>query len=243
MKTTKESGSGPKTKMRRKSVAGKKSRMTQAERTALSDSRMLDAAIRLVDERGTHDTTLKDVGERAGYSRGLASSRFGSKEAMFFELVNRFNQRWKEAGKVAVGDHTGLEALRRANQGLIDFFHSEATFIRAMYIIWYEMVGYSDPMRMRLAQQHAAYRHGVAKWMREAKSKGEARQDISAEQVAVHYCSGVFGLIYQWLVSPSAIDIESGLADLRDITLELVKVPEGEERRGAARTLLAESNS
>ena len=50
-------------------------RRTQAERTALSDARMLDAAVSLICERGTAGMTLKEVGERAGYSRGLASYR------------------------------------------------------------------------------------------------------------------------------------------------------------------------
>ena len=41
-------------------------RRTQAERTALSDARMFDAARQLIVEQGTHATTLKEVGERAG---------------------------------------------------------------------------------------------------------------------------------------------------------------------------------
>ena len=39
---------------------------------------MLDAAEALILELGTQATTLKGVGERAGYSRGLAQARFGS---------------------------------------------------------------------------------------------------------------------------------------------------------------------
>ena len=49
----------------------------QAERSALSDKLMFDAAVQLINERGTAKTTLKDIGEVAGYSRGLASYRFG----------------------------------------------------------------------------------------------------------------------------------------------------------------------
>ena len=71
-------------------------RMTQAERTALSDSRMFEAAISLINERGTQKTTLKDIGEIAGYSRGLANYRFGSKDGLMLELFARFDTRWKE---------------------------------------------------------------------------------------------------------------------------------------------------
>ena len=40
-------------------------RRTQAERTALSDQRMFDATIKLINERGTQKTTLKEIGELA----------------------------------------------------------------------------------------------------------------------------------------------------------------------------------
>ena len=63
---------------------------TQAERTALSDQKMFEMAIELVNERGTAKTTLKDIGEGAGYSRGLASYRFGSKDGLWMELFARF---------------------------------------------------------------------------------------------------------------------------------------------------------
>ena len=68
---------------------------TQAERTALSDQRMFEVAIELVNERGTAKTTLKDIGEGAGYSRGLASYRFGSKDGLWMELFARFDDIWK----------------------------------------------------------------------------------------------------------------------------------------------------
>ena len=62
-------------------------RRTQAERTARSDAQMLDTAIKLICEYGTERTTLKAVGETAGYSRGLAGSRFGSKEGLMIFVV------------------------------------------------------------------------------------------------------------------------------------------------------------
>ena len=115
----------------RTGAKGMRTKLTQAERTALSDGRMIDAAVKLVSARGTHNTTLKEIGEMAGYSRGLASSRFGSKEALFGELLTQFNRRWKQESTSAVGDHRGLHALLVANETLVDFFHHESDQIRA----------------------------------------------------------------------------------------------------------------
>ena len=46
---------------------------TQAERTALSDQRMFEVAIELVNERGTAKTTLKDIGAASQQTTCLAS--------------------------------------------------------------------------------------------------------------------------------------------------------------------------
>ena len=66
-----------------KAVTKEARRLTQAERTEISDSRMLDAAVSLIVEQGPAGTSLKEVGMLAGYSRGLAGQRFGSKDALF----------------------------------------------------------------------------------------------------------------------------------------------------------------
>lgn len=193
---------------------GAATKLTQAERTALSDGRMFEAAIKLVSERGTHNTTLKEIGEKAGYSRGLASSRFGSKESLFEELLAQFNRRWKQESIPAVGERRGLQALQIANKTLADFFAHESDYIRAMYLIWYETIGSSDMLRQRLADQHDAYRRDLARWVHQAIEDKDARADVDPEAVALQYAAGVFGLIYQWLIHPEVIDIGAAIRDL-----------------------------
>lgn len=68
--------------------------LTQAERTERSDHLMLEAAVELILERGTRGTRLKEVGIRAGYSRGLAGQRFGSIENLFVFVLRRVGDEW-----------------------------------------------------------------------------------------------------------------------------------------------------
>ncbi|MEL0137590.1 MAG: TetR/AcrR family transcriptional regulator, partial [Halieaceae bacterium] len=114
---------------------------TQAERSALSDQRMFEVAIELVNERGTAKTTLKDIGERAGYSRGLASYRFGSKDGLWMELFARFDEIWKAHLSQYLAGQSGIGALRAAMQAQRDIFSRESGYLRAMYILWYESLG------------------------------------------------------------------------------------------------------
>ena len=135
---------------------------TQAQRTALSDQRMFEVAIELVNERGTAKTTLKDIGEGAGYSRGLASYRFGSKDGLWMELFARFDEIWKAHLSQYLSGKVGLSALQAAIQAQRDIFTRESGYLRAMYILWYESLGRESDIRASLARHHVIYRRDVA---------------------------------------------------------------------------------
>ncbi len=191
----------------------KKARLTQAERTALSDQRMFAAAISLINERGTQKTTLKDIGELAGYSRGLANYRFGSKDGLLAELFIYFDGLWKAHLEDYIGDLEGLAALQAAADALRDFLSREADYMRAMYLLWYESLGHESETRSRLSDHHRVYRKDVKRWITEGIKKGEIRDSVNAEQFAIQYCAFVFGLVYQWLVSPEVLDLNAVFAD------------------------------
>ncbi|MEK9920527.1 MAG: TetR family transcriptional regulator [Luminiphilus sp.] len=200
---------------------------TQAERSALSDQRMFEVAIELVNERGTAKTTLKDIGERAGYSRGLASYRFGSKDGLWMELFARFDEIWKAHLSQYLAGQSGIGALRAAMQAQRDIFSRESGYLRAMYILWYESLGRESDIRASLARHHVIYRRDVRQWIEQAQAAGDARPDIDAEHFAVAYCSTMFGTIYQWVVAPDAIDINTFFDSFAASTLAAITQREG----------------
>lgn len=205
------------------SAKSKDSRKTQAERTALSDQLMFDSAIALINERGTQKTTLKDIGEKAGYSRGLANYRFGSKDGLMQELFSRFDERWKDHLASYVEGRTGISAVNAAVDALRDFLNRESDYMRAMYLLWYECLGHESEMRNRLADHHDVYREDARKWIEAGIAAGEIRANVNAEQYAAQYCAFMFGIIYQWLVNASAIDLDSIFDDYQANTIALLK--------------------
>ena len=182
---------------------------TQAERTALSDQKMFEVAIELVNERGTAKTTLKDIGEGAGYSRGLASYRFGSKDGLWMELFARFDDIWKAHLSQYLAGKQGLAALEAAIQAQRDIFARESGYLRAMYILWYESLGRESDIRANLANHHVIYRRDVQQWIEQGQAAGDIRADVDPAHFATGYCSTMFGTIYQWVVAPDAIDLEA----------------------------------
>ncbi|MFA7596404.1 MAG: TetR/AcrR family transcriptional regulator [Novosphingobium sp.] len=205
-----------------KGVSKAKPRMTQAERTALSDARMYEAAMQLIVERGTHNTTLKDVGERAGYSRGLASNRFGSKEVLFSQMVRDFNRKWASGLKGFVEDRTGLAAFMSAFDAVEYFLMNHTIEMQALYILWFESMTSHTVVRRRLAANHSAYRRDAERWVREGIEEGAIRPSIDPSCFAVEFAALIFGLVYQWLVDPSAINIHAVFQHYRRSTLEIL---------------------
>ena len=53
------------------------------------------------------------------------------------------------------------------------------------------------------------------------------KPDIDAEHFAVGYCSTMFGTIYQWVVAPDAIDIDTFFDSFAATTLAAITQTEG----------------
>jgi AcrR family transcriptional regulator len=192
-------------------------RLTQAERSALSDTRMFNAAMQLISHHGANRTTLKDICETAGYSRGLANYRFGSKDNFLQELLKHFNHAWVDQLRVYTEDKRGLHAFMAAIDALEHFLIEHHRYMRGGYIIWYESIGGDNAIRRQLARNHRQYRHDVEHWLREGIRQGNVRADVDAVNFAVLYLTYVSGTIYQWLVAPEAMDLASAFAYFRGL--------------------------
>ena len=199
-----------------------RTRRTQAERTALSDSRMFDAAIELLCEGGIHRATLRAIGERAGYSRGLASARFGSKEGLFASLVSTIDAKWTADFAGQDGDRTGLEALYATLDAVRHFLGERPMYTQALYVLWYESLSAHSDVRRKLAEQQERERRSVGRWIAQGQADGSIRADIAADRFAVQFMAFVFGVIYQWHIAPASIDVAQATGDYKQALLELL---------------------
>lgn len=90
-------------------------RLTRAERSAQTRDELLDAAQRRFFEAGYHATTLDDVADDAGYTKGAVYSTFGSKAGLFLALFDDIVDRRLAAARAIIGpDDSGSEASLRA---------------------------------------------------------------------------------------------------------------------------------
>ena len=71
----------------------RRERRSQADRSSASELKLLSAAALVLVEEGYSALTFDRIGEVSGFSRGLASQKFGSKDGMVLAVVDYLNAR------------------------------------------------------------------------------------------------------------------------------------------------------
>jgi AcrR family transcriptional regulator len=85
-------------------------RLSRAERVALTRRELLDAARRRFLRDGYHGTTLDDVADDAGHTKGAVYSAFGSKGGLFLALFDEVVDRRVAELRLLLAPHDSDDA-------------------------------------------------------------------------------------------------------------------------------------
>lgn len=204
------------------SIASNSRTLTQAERTAISDRAMLDAAVELILEHGTDKTTLAAIGEKAGYSRGLATYRFGSKAGLFDEVCKSISRRWLEYLNEGVGEEFGVDAMCAALDAYFRFVSDLPREARVLQILYCAAASPKSEYQQTSVNLHQRQRDDVADWIQRGIKDGSVREDVDPESVAAQYIAYISGMTYLWLIHPTSVDFHKANEDMKKhLTLSL----------------------
>ena len=198
---------------------------TQAERTALAESKMVSAAIELLNSVGIQGTTLVAIGERSGYSRGLATHHFGTKAALFRTVLRRMTAVWTEELVRRISGKTGLEAILTAIDTHLAHVLRHPDYIRATNILWGAALDPSSEFKPNVAEFMRIQRASVADWVRGGQASGEIRADVQPDRIGEQYYGALIGINNQWLVSPD-FDLKAAYEDFKHSMVRLLSAPQ-----------------
>jgi AcrR family transcriptional regulator len=192
-------------------AAARAERRSHAERRSEAEQRLLAAGVRLVADQGLERVTLADVGEAAGYSRGLPAHYFGGKAGLIVALARHIVEGFGRALDRTEHHGRGLPRLLGTAVFYFDSARRDPTGTRALFVLLGE--GLANPL---ISDQIAALNARSAKAfelnLRAAIDAGAVRDDIDARAQAILILAALRGAVGQWLLAPGAID----LAAVRD---------------------------
>lgn len=163
--------------------------------------------------------TLAEVGESAGYSRGLPAARFGSKAGLLHALAGYIGERFGEQRKAGPEMAPGLASIL----GTIHFYFSRKggawTATRALLVMMSESCMHPDSA---LRQEVAAYNRTALAWfeqhIRVGIERGEIDPGTDPASTAVILLGAMRGVMLQWLV-----DRRIRLTTVRDRLLDMTR--------------------
>jgi AcrR family transcriptional regulator len=187
----------------------------QQERSERSTRALLAAAGEVIAEVGYANMTLAAVGERAGYSRGLASARFGSKENLLKALVERMTTEWtvRHVLPRTVG-RTGLESVVVLIDAIRAQLERDPCGLKVLYALMFEALGPNADLRARFVEFHRALRADIAQLVRRGLRDGSIRPGIDPTAEAVGIVGALRGVAYQWALEGDNFDAAGALAYL-----------------------------
>ena len=188
-------------------------------RTERSTNALLEAASDLIVEGGFASLTFTTIGERAGYSRGLVTARFGSKDGLIQALIDRIVTTWSHRNVLPrTSGVAGLEGVTT----LLDAIHRQATVdprgLRVLYSLMFEALGPDEALRSRFAKFHHGMRTDFADVIDAGRRDGSIGEGIDPRREAELIVAGLRGIGYQWLLDPEEVDLAAALQHLVDTT-------------------------
>lgn len=194
-----------------------RTRRTQAERVAESDSRMLEAAQELVAERGCEGTSLAAIGERSGYSRGLVHGRFGSKEGLLTALVRHILVRWdgeRERPELSDGEVDAFAVLDSLVENHRRAVHRDRA-IRPIYQLMFAALGPLPTLLPTFRKLHMRFRKETAAVIQAGVESGAFRSDTNVDEQAALLVAVQRGIAFQWLFDPEGFDVDGAYDELK----------------------------
>jgi AcrR family transcriptional regulator len=189
---------------------GRPRRRSQEERRNQAEQALLDAAARLFARRGVDQTSLAEVGEEAGYSRGLANHHFGSKAALVERLARR-SQRDFVAGLGDIGGQE-LRALLSMIEAYLAGVGTNSGGRRAFFVMWGAALPEEAALRPVFVTDDARFRDGGEALLRDGQAHQTIRADADPVGVAVALVGLLRGIAAQFLIDPQGVDLDAARA-------------------------------
>ena len=185
--------------------------MPRTPKGAQSKENIIDAALKVFMRKGYKGTSLQDLCEAAGLTKGAIYHHFSGKEDLYEQALERwFGYSGSPDWTVSIGSDSlralvrrGFEELdlgRRRILELMDTDQDEA--ILQFYSFLYEATRTFDKYQKRMDELDAEKHREMTAAIRRAQGTGEVRSDLDPEATALEFDALLQQLLYLRFVNP-----------------------------------------
>ena len=187
-------------------------------RSERSSKRLLDAATELIAEQGYSATTIAQIAQKAGYSHGLVSQRFGSKSDLIQMLAREFQSYFAiDKLEPALKKSHGLDALIVMVETYLDAVAGSGMLGRAYYELFGESIVLVPEIHQTFVKADRNFRELLIKTIRSAIKVGEMPEEVDVNALASVVLSIIRGTSMQWVLDGGSIDLATIKQEIRRV--------------------------
>jgi AcrR family transcriptional regulator len=180
-------------------------RRTQGQRRAEAEHRVLEATKQVIAELGVGAVTFAAIGARAGYSRGIVTHHFGSRQNLMQTLA-RSLQTLVPAPPAGMAGRERL--LAQVDLYLMTLQHNPQD-TRVFSMLWAEAIAGDPDLRPVFAERDAEFRAVVAQLVRLGIDDGTISSALDADATALAIVGQLRGISLQLVLTNGSADYES----------------------------------
>ena len=179
-------------------------RKTKQE-AAMTRESLLVAARSVFSRQGYANTTLEQVAQEAGVTRGAIYWHFGSKVELYLALLDQYSTYSSDIVQAAALQGGGLvDIFRRIFIRLCEAVETDKALREVMELSLFKTERTPELLAALQARQKTeqALLNGIAEVVRRGMQSGDLRADLEPLDIARAFLAFQNGLIYMWLQNP-----------------------------------------
>ena len=166
--------------------------------TRNTKGRIIEAAWRLFYRQGYDDTTVEEIIEESGTSRGSFYHYFEGKDALLSSVSYLFDQKYEQLMETIDPDMDRFEMLMYLNRELFAMIENSISLDLLARLYSSQLITRGEK---HLLDHSRTYFKVLRRIMLEGQERGELRGDVSVSEMVRVYSMCERALIYDWCLS------------------------------------------
>jgi TetR/AcrR family acrAB operon transcriptional repressor len=180
------------------------------EAAAETRANLLDAAEHLFLKQGVSGTSLAQIAQAAGATRGAIYWHFKDKADLFNAMMDRVTLPFETAVDELLNVDDPLQAMRDHAVETMDRLANDEQLQRVLSVamLMVELVPEHSPIRAQHELTAERFTSRIAQAIEQRVEHGQLQLSATPEQISIGFHSLLSGLMYLWVLKPS-FDLKS----------------------------------
>ena len=187
------------------------------KRTKTTKKKIVSAAWRLFYEQGYDNTTVDDIVEESGTSKGSFYHYFDGKDALLSSLSILFDEKYEELWPSIPPEMDALEKLGYLTRELFGFIEDTVSLELLARLFSSQLITKGE---RHLLDHNRVYYRVLRTILAEGQQRDQIRDDVTVNELCKLYALLERGLMYDWCICSGDYSLKSYAARVMPMLLE-----------------------